>query len=112
MFTDITHIKQSEQTLIEREQLFRSLFENQLMVMLLIDPADSRILDANPAAALFYGYPLEALRRMKVTEINQLPPDQVHRAMENAITKRSNQFSFPHRKANGEVRQVEVFSSH
>ena len=35
---------------------YQSLFKNNLFPMLLIDPGDLGIVDANPAAVLFYGY--------------------------------------------------------
>ena len=38
--------------------------------MLLIDPISGDIIDANPAAANFYGYTLDELVKMKISDIN------------------------------------------
>ena len=46
---DITARKHSESLLKEREQLFRSLFEENKCVMLLVDPQTGSIVDANLA---------------------------------------------------------------
>src|SRR6185503_15576516 len=42
----------------EREEFYRAMFEVNTAIKLLIDPVDGRIVDANPAAEAFYGWPL------------------------------------------------------
>lgn len=59
------------------EERFRHLFEKNQSVMLLIDPADGRIIDANTAAATYYGHPLERLIGMPIAAINQLYSTQL-----------------------------------
>ncbi|AGA90809.1 PAS domain S-box/diguanylate cyclase (GGDEF) domain-containing protein [Thioflavicoccus mobilis 8321] len=49
------------QALRDSEARYHSLFENDHAAMLLVDPQDGRIVDANPAACRFYGYSLERL---------------------------------------------------
>jgi PAS domain S-box-containing protein len=111
VFTDITERKQNENKLQKSEQLFRSMFESHLAVMLLIDPDNGQIIDANPAAAEFYGYSRQILQTMKITEINQFSPDKTRKEWEKAANLKQNQFVFSHRLANGEVRKVSVYSS-
>ena len=45
----------SQEALPAGEHLFRSLFDHHAAVNLLIDPRTGRIIDANEAAARFYG---------------------------------------------------------
>jgi len=79
--------------------------------MWLVDPDTGRIVDANSAACDFYGWGREELLRMKVTDINTLPPDQTQAQMEKAHSSPSHvRFHFKHRLANGETRDVEVRS--
>jgi PAS domain S-box-containing protein len=78
--------------------------------MLLIDPQDGAIFDANPAAEIFYGYSREKLRRMFISEINQLAPDQIIDEMALAKSEERDCFYFQHRLASGAIRQVEVRS--
>jgi PAS domain S-box-containing protein len=93
------------------EQSYRSRFANNASVMLLIDPIDGAILDANAVAAEFYGYPREHLLSMNITDINTLPAPVVRQAMASIPQKLGWQFEFQHRLADGSVREVEVSSS-
>jgi diguanylate cyclase (GGDEF)-like protein/PAS domain S-box-containing protein len=95
----------------ESEAHFRQLFERHSAVMLLIDPQSHIVVDANPAAAQFYGYPLKSLRGMNVSRINAQPESEIHPQRQRAIIGEQNRFDFYHRLANGVVRAVEVHIS-
>ncbi|MBF0423548.1 MAG: PAS domain S-box protein [Magnetococcales bacterium] len=110
VFTDVTDRQRAQNALQESEARFREIFEQNQAVALIIDPIDGAILDANLSAERFYGYPRPVLLAMKISDINQLSPAQVKQEMENAVSKRRGYFIFPHRLANGEVRDVEVYS--
>ncbi|GAB1393299.1 hypothetical protein MASR1M60_14620 [Rhodocyclaceae bacterium] len=89
---------------------YHAIFENNHTVMLIIDPADGRIVDANARAAAFYGWPHETLTTMSITDINMLPPEQVKQEMALACSEKRAYFNFRHQLANGKVRDVEVYS--
>jgi len=108
---NITERKRAEQALRERQELFERIFVANSAVKLLIDPVEGWIVDANPAAAAFYGYPLETLRTLRVTDLNTLSPEDVAKEMERAKQEKRSHFLFPHRLASGEIRDVEVYSS-
>ncbi len=74
---DIPERNQVKDELREDEQCFRTLFERHDAVMLLIEPNSGAIIDANAAAAKYYGYSRDTLRRMRIQEINYLPPKEV-----------------------------------
>lgn len=95
----------------ESEAHFRQLFEQHSAVMLLVDHQSRVIVDANPAAAQFYGYPLRSLRGMEVSRINSQPESEMNRQRLRAITGAQNKFCFDHRLASGIVRAVEVHIS-
>jgi two-component system, cell cycle sensor histidine kinase and response regulator CckA len=109
-FSDITKRRQVEADLQASEARYRSLFQNNHAVMLLIDPATGDIVDANPAASAFYGYTHAELISRKITDINMLPKDQVFKEMQRAGLEQRRHFFFRHRLAGGEERDVEVFS--
>lgn len=111
IFTDITGRKRNEEALRSSEKQFRSMFEKHQACMLLIEPKSGAIVDANPAAALFYGYSREELRRMQITDINQLPPEEVTAEWSRAAAEERTYFIFPHKLADGRVRWVEVYAS-
>jgi PAS domain S-box-containing protein len=102
--------KQAEEELRESEERYRQLFESNHSVMLLIDPESGDIVDANPAGSSFYGWTREELKQKKISDINTLSPDEIAAEMESAKREARNHFFFPHRRADGTVRDVEVYS--
>ena len=90
---------------------FRGMFESHSALMLLVEPATGRIVDANIAAERFYGYTTSQLRSMSIQEINVLSPGEVQALHDLAIKDLCNYAIFPHRLASGEIRTVEVHSS-
>ncbi|MBS4098565.1 MAG: PAS domain S-box protein, partial [Sulfuricella sp.] len=108
---DISDRRRAEEALRDSEKRFRSMFQNHSSVMLLIDPHSGWIEDANQAAAGFYGYPVETLRTMKITEINTMSPEAVAAERQRALLHQRNDFVFIHRLADGSLRNVEVHSS-
>jgi PAS domain S-box-containing protein len=107
---DITGTKAAEEALQKSESRYRSLFQNNQAVMLLIDPATGDIVAANPAACFFYGYTHKELTRKKITDINLAAPEQVFGDMGRVKATEESHFFFKHRLAGGEVRDVEVYS--
>lgn len=102
--------KDLERNDFDRENLYRSLFENNYSVMLLIDPETGAIKDANPSACLFYGYTKDELLKMKITDINTRSKKEIFKEMERAKSEKRNYFNFKHRLFNGAIKDVEVFS--
>jgi len=107
---DITKQKQYEEKLKEDEQRFRDLFEGNKSVELIIDPENGRIIRANRAAEVFYGYSNAQLLAMNISDINVLSSEEVHAEMALAAVEKRDHFLFRHRLADGEVRDVEVHS--
>ncbi|ETR64892.1 MAG: hypothetical protein OMM_06170 [Candidatus Magnetoglobus multicellularis str. Araruama] len=100
----------NELKLHESEERYRSLFEGNSVVMLLINPHTGNIVDANHAAVSYYGWPRSKLKKMKITDINTLSTEEVHAAMNEAASYQKNFFEFRHRMANGDIRDVNVYS--
>jgi PAS domain S-box-containing protein len=109
-YEDITEKKLAEQALIESEERYKSLFNNNHSVMLLINPVNGKIVDANPAACKYYGWSRIELLNKNISEINILSPAEIKIEMENARMEKRNRFFFKHRLANNDIRDVEVFS--
>ncbi|WP_372905166.1 PAS domain-containing protein, partial [Rhodohalobacter sp.] len=107
---DTTERYLAGQKIKESEHRFRSIFENKHSVMLIIDPENGQIVDANPAAINFYGWELGEIKKKKISEINTLSKEQVEREMERAKTNKSHLFHFKHRLSDGTIKDVEVFS--
>jgi len=93
----------------EGPEFYRALFEVNTAIKLLIDPRNGQIIDANPAAAEFYGWSLDELRTMRISQINILTDEEIRREMLRAQTA-STAFHFRHRTARGEIRDVDVYT--
>ena len=103
-------INRIKRRLHESEAKYKALFHESRSVMMIIDPENGRIADANSAAAEYYGYPLESLREMSVKSINTLPPEDTEAQMEKASEAKKQIFSFKHRLRSGRTRDVEVYT--
>lgn len=90
---------------------FLGFFKHSSPVMLLIDPMNGTIVDANASAIRFYGYPFERLVGFSLHVINTLSSEQIQIEQQRALKEERNFFLFSHRLANGDVRDVEVYSS-
>ena len=101
----------AEANVVASEKRFRRLFEDNAAMMLIIDPETGTIVEANQSAADFYGWSIEALRGMRIQEIDTLPPDTVKGEREKTKASGSLRLEFQHRKADGSIHDVEVFSS-
>ncbi|TAN42513.1 MAG: PAS domain-containing sensor histidine kinase [Nitrospirae bacterium] len=94
----------------KKAAFYSSIFHELKTTAFVIDPSDGRIIDANIAASTFYGWSIEELTKMKISDINTLGADKVHEEMESARTQNRNYFVFQHRMADGSVKDVEVYS--
>ena len=90
------------------ESQIDGMFAANNAIKLFIDPDTAAIVAANQAAADFYGYSIQELTRLKVTDLNQLPMEMVHRQLDRARDEHRTFFEFMHRLRNGELRNVEV----
>ena len=101
----------AEEALAESEARYCALFVNNCMPMLLVNPDNARIVDANLQAVNYYGWDKATLTSMKVMDINTLTPQEIRAEMALAASSNKTHFDFKQRLASGEVRDVEVFSS-
>lgn len=111
VFQDITEQKKVELELINSEDRYRKLFDNHGAVKLIIDPENGNIVEANKAASKFYGWSVDDLTSMNISQINTLPPEKIQEEMNSARSNREQYFEFKHRRADGLIYDVAVYSS-
>jgi PAS domain S-box-containing protein len=99
------------ETLRASEASYRRQFSDSLAVMFLFDPVDGRIVEANTAGILFYGYTAEQFHSMRIMDISTQPKAEVDRVMQSVLNETGSHFELRHRLADGTVRDVEVYSS-
>lgn len=66
IFHDNTESKRAKDMLRESEKRYKSLFKYNYSVMLIIDPENADIVDANSAAISYYGWSHEEIIRKKI----------------------------------------------
>lgn len=86
-----------------------ALFRAGANPILVINPSDGSIVDANEQALEYYGYP--DLVGMKIFQINTLTADEIRGEMRRAMEGSSRVFNFKHRLADGSIRDVRVLST-
>lgn len=105
----------NEQNLLKKLEIAKNRFENMFRIhssiMLLIDPQNGQILDANQSAVDFYGYSLDELKNMNIKQINQLSAEEIIKKYTEAEHLKVNSFIFEHKIKSGAVKVVEVSSS-
>jgi two-component system, NtrC family, sensor kinase len=108
---DVTEKIRIEEKLKQSEELFRSLFEDHCAIMIILDPATGNIVDANQAAADFYGWPREELRTKNITDINCAAPEFVRSDIRTWGPGQPSRYVVArHQRADGFVHDVEIFA--
>jgi len=87
------------------------LFIPNPVAQLLIDPHSGRVVDANQAAAEFYGFAPAELRRMTVWQLSASEQDVARANLLRAFLEPGGVVAARHRLADGTVRDVEMHPS-
>ncbi len=89
---------------------FYDIFKKHSAVMLIIDAKSLNIVDANQSAANYYGYTIEQLLQMNMSDINAMKASEINEAMSLAQKENRNYFLFKQKNSNGLERDTEVYS--
>jgi PAS domain S-box-containing protein len=85
------------------------IFQDISSIILIIDPETGHILEANSAAAQYYGYSKTQLAGMSISALNVVPSKEIAREIEHCIEQDRHYVHFSQRLASGEIRQVELY---
>ncbi len=94
----------------ENEKRYKSLFYDNKSVMIIVDPKTGYIVDANNSACDYYGYSYQQIRTLKIHQINILSEEEIKVEMQKSLNETKQHFHFKHKLANGEIKDVEVYS--
>ncbi len=106
IWIDITELITIEEKLKEQQRTFIHLFENKFVPMLLIDKEEFRIINANKAACILYGYSKKEFKKLSIEELHTEKPN-IKQIMKNL--DRGVFYETTHKKANGEKIFVELY---
>lgn len=109
LIEDNTEIYETLENLRESERRYRSIFQKSSSVMIIVDPSNGKIFDANNSAANFYGWSREQLKEKTIFDLNTLPKSEIVQDLNSAREEKGKVFFFRHKKADLSVVDVEVY---
>lgn len=112
-------IKTLEQTLLqadsrrqdqrtESDAQYHRLFALNPAAQLLIDPANGRIIKANPPAERFYGYSAAILAEKTIFDLSAAAPEFLETMIRQVLAEEQHRLPFQHRLHSGETREMDV----
>lgn len=115
---DISGQKHAEQEMLvaqssarESAGRFQRFFDENSAVKLLINPVDLRILDANDAAAHYYGWSQDVLKGKYLTDFSLQSREELLESCRLALEKGAGYGRGQHKLANDQTRDVELYTT-
>lgn len=108
LFLDNEAFAKDRAMLEESEARYRALFQNHRSTMLLVNPNDKTIIDANLEAEKYYGWPRNELLGKTINSLSALPAEETERRLKEALSSKEATFLCRHRLASGAVRDVDI----
>jgi PAS domain S-box-containing protein len=100
--------RKQEELLRQNEERYRTLFDGSSAVMLIVDPEDGSITDANKTALAFYGFPENGPIGMTIDQLSIEGKDQELERLLSAVNLTLRVAESRHRKADGTEVNVEL----
>ncbi len=108
---DISWMKEAMNQADAQIHKFTEMFEKHTAIMFLMEPLTGRIVDANTSACNFYGYSIDELKSLSIQDINMMPAKELYNLRMNVLKQEQKYFVFPHKRKDGQIRMVDVYSS-
>lgn len=102
--------KRAQVALWESVERHRAMFTDNKLPQLLLDGSSLKVMESNPAADVFYGYPPGELSTMGIYDLTAETLVKVSSHVRD-ISQGLSRLETSHRLASGDVREVELFIS-
>ncbi len=106
---DVTDLFEAQVAVRLSEKKFRNLFKKHSAIKLIIDPDSGNIIEANKAAAEFYGWPAKELEKTNFFRLNNTPAEQLKERLSQIKNSEETYFETQHRKKDGSICDVEIY---
>ena len=100
----------SEDILPENQALYCQFFENNPAIQLLIDPETGVIVAANAAAREFYGYTVEEVSGLTLSDLDMAPTADVQQHLLKTAVEGHLHYEATHRTRDNEMHDVVVYA--
>lgn len=109
--THMRSLRIAEAKLIESESHYKTLFNDNHSIILLLNSDNGRIEGANPAACNYYGWTYSELCSKSIYDFSTLDKNETINWLQTVKAESKNHLFSQHHLANGETREVEIYSS-
>jgi PAS domain S-box-containing protein len=107
---DISDKKLAEQKLMDSEARYRNLFHNNAAVQIIFDSESGELFDANGAACIYYGLPLSEIQTKSIEDLDVSSKEFIFGKAKTVVESGTDYVLTRHRRGDGEIRDVEVYS--
>lgn len=109
--TTALELFEAHRQLAEKEAQYHALFNESRLPMLVHDPENGEIVDANTEAVSFYGWAIDTIIGMRIQEIEALPEHRDTNAGAGSEIQYRDRLHTRHRTAAGTAKPVHVYTS-
>lgn len=109
--THMQSLRLAEAKLIESESHYKTLFNDNHSIILLLNSDNAKIEGANPAACNYYGWTHTELCSKSIYDFSTLDKNETINWLQTVKAESKNHLLSQHHLANGETREVEIYSS-
>lgn len=104
-------LRQAKSKLVESETHYKTLFNDNHSIIILVNPVNAKIEDANPAACAYYGFTHDELCSKNVYDFNVTDNKQTNVQLQAIAAEKKKHLFTRARRADGDIRDVEIFSN-
>ena len=104
-------LRQAKSKLVESETHYKTLFNDNHTIIILVNPITAKIEDANPAACAYYGFTHDEMCSKKVYDFNVAGNEQTNAQPQAIAAEKKKHLFTKARRADGDIREVEIFSN-